>query len=508
MLELGLAPFADEVAETLGELVPSEALSWEVVVLEHGADCGAGSPLGRKTSASFAYQHARSREGSLASSPSSAPQSIHQHRSPSQQQLDPELWPAPSAHHAPHVPHMAMSPPSGPVSSLFRQTTIARNRSLSPLGSLSFNPRGDAAQQHHSVGGSERTFHRSGSVSHVFSAGPDSPEPPTVALLLPVRATSIRISTPVSMRDLISENLASARNSMTEGRVPRVVRGDSMDSATQRWARLGSGVNLPPIEVVEALLQVPKRVPSWKRAAGVLATPLRLLGSGGAATIRVLRFAHRRPVRVNIPKTGAAEPESGIPLTGPSFRDMMHDLPGLSTAAPSLHGFASTDAASAGDGGRLDLHAMRSGGVRGTAQEPSHYRLAASSCEVPHLVEDCQHAVITATGFLSTSEVLLRGCSNVELRIVDCRICAFDVRGCRSLRIVMQDSLCTSVRVVGCCDVHIEIDDNVGCSLVAACNRGHMEVHESGNVMGNIVALPPSQTARSRGAPADAAAAN
>lgn len=64
---------------------------------------------------------------------------------------------------------------------------------------------------------------------------------------------------------------------------------------------------------------------------------------------------------------------------------------------------------------------MRSGGVRGTAQEPSHYRLAASSCEVPHLVEDCQHAVITATGFLSTSEVLLRGCSNVELRIVDCR---------------------------------------------------------------------------------------
>lgn len=43
MLELGLAPFADEATETLGELVLSEALSWEVVVLEHGADCGAGA---------------------------------------------------------------------------------------------------------------------------------------------------------------------------------------------------------------------------------------------------------------------------------------------------------------------------------------------------------------------------------------------------------------------------------------------------------------------------------
>lgn len=80
------------------------------------------------------------------------------------------------------------------------------------------------------------------------------------------------------------------------------------------------------------------------------------------------------------------------------------------------------------------------------------------------------------------------------------------MRGCRSLRIVMQDSLCTSMRVVGCCDVHIEINDNVGCSLVAACNRGHIEVHESRNVMCNIVALPPSQTVRSRGAPADATA--
>lgn len=334
---------------------------------------------------------------------------------------------------ADHTAQASMSsPPPGPVQSTMRQSSNTRNRSLSPLGSINLSSRGDGT-----VHGGDG-FPRTGSVSppspfsqHSFAAEAQSSsaEQPTFALLLPVRATSIRISTPVPMSELMSDDLASPR--LSGERVPRVVRGDSM-SDTGRWSRLGSGVNLPPIEIAEALLQIPTPRPAWQRVGARLATPVRFahtLGVVGVAAVRnvctsALRLAARR-LPPNTTNSESGDP--GVPRTDPSFGSMLFDLPVPShatDAAPTLQGFVDADEAggeAVREGEGLALHAMRSGGVRGTAQEPAHYRLAASSCEVPHMVEDCQYAVITATGFLSTSEVLLRGCNNVELRVVDCR---------------------------------------------------------------------------------------